>query len=553
LRLPRWKKLLYGLLMAVTCLVLLEALLAVAGVKPLTSRHDPFVGFSAALPHFEERAAIGEPPRMRTARNKLSYLNDQNFAAKKPTGTFRIFCLGDSTTYGQPYDDPTSYVGWLRTLLVTASPSQAWEVVNAGGISYASYRVAALMEELVRYEPDLFVVYTGHNEFLEERTYRDVLRTSSTRRWLTLLAAGTRTGAAMHRLLGSPSHAPPVELSADVETMLDRSVGPTSYERDDELRRQIVAHFAVSLRQMIDRARAAGVEIVFIRPASNLKDCGPFLSRPDEGLTDAQRLVWQEHVEAGRSLQAAGRHQDAVREFEEALDVDDWAAEVHYLHGQSLQALERYDESEAALVRAVDEDVCPLRMTSDLAAAFDGVVAERGALALDYHQILRDASRIEVGHAVLGAEYFLDHVHPTIEAHGMLAAELARRLWQAGLLPGDGDLSQATIDASARRVHDQVDPVAHAHAEAELARVLFWAGKQDEAGPLALKSLAYNEDDPRVWLIAGIHLQRLGKTEEAVAHLERALELSPEDLRIRNALDRISKESRERGKGGEGE
>ena len=37
---------------------------------------------------------------------------------------------------------------------------------RSGGVSYASYRVAALMEELVRYEPDLFVIYSGHNEFL---------------------------------------------------------------------------------------------------------------------------------------------------------------------------------------------------------------------------------------------------------------------------------------------------------------------------------------------------------------------------------------------------
>ena len=27
------------------------------------------------------------------------------------------------------------------------------------------------MQELIRYEPDLFVICTGHNEFLEERTY----------------------------------------------------------------------------------------------------------------------------------------------------------------------------------------------------------------------------------------------------------------------------------------------------------------------------------------------------------------------------------------------
>ena len=53
-----------------------------------------------------------------------------------------------------------------------ADPSRRWEVINAGGISYASYREAKLVEEIARYQPDLVLVYSGHNEFLEERTYR---------------------------------------------------------------------------------------------------------------------------------------------------------------------------------------------------------------------------------------------------------------------------------------------------------------------------------------------------------------------------------------------
>ncbi len=32
------------------------------------------------------------------------------------------------------------------------------------------------MEELTKYEPDMFIVYTGHNEFLEERTYGEIKR-----------------------------------------------------------------------------------------------------------------------------------------------------------------------------------------------------------------------------------------------------------------------------------------------------------------------------------------------------------------------------------------
>ena len=47
----------------------------------------------------------------------------------------RILCLGGSTTYGRPFDDATSFCGWLRVLLPVADPSRRWEVVNCGGIA----------------------------------------------------------------------------------------------------------------------------------------------------------------------------------------------------------------------------------------------------------------------------------------------------------------------------------------------------------------------------------------------------------------------------------
>jgi tetratricopeptide (TPR) repeat protein len=94
-------------------------------------------------------------------------------------------------------------------------------------------------------------------------------------------------------------------------------------------------------------------------------------------------------------------------------------------------------------------------------------------------------------------------------------------------------------------VHGQIDEAAHGRAEGELARVLYWAGKIDEAGPLALKSLPHNQDDPRVWLIAGVYLHRLGKTDDALHYLRHAIRMSPHDERIREALEAIEVVDRE--------
>ncbi len=538
--LPRWKKLVYGLVATSLFFLLLEMTLFWSGVEPLLVQKDPFVGFAFEVRHFEERAELGESPQLKTARNKLGHLNDQSFAARKEEGTFRIFCLGGSTTFGRPYDDATSFVGWLRTLLGAALPETNWEVINAGGISYASYRVAALMEELVEYEPDLFVIYSGHNEFLEERTYRELRAASPAVRWLTLSAARTRTGALIHRLCAaSPPDANQFELSEEVDTILDRTVGPESYERDDRLKRQVVQHYEFSLRRMIDLARSCGAEIVVVAPAANLSDCSPFKSQPRDDLTEKQHRQWQEHLEQARRLQQQEQHRKAVQVLSEAQAIDNRAAEAYFLLGRSLIALGDHEQAQLALQRAADEDVCPLRITTDLRRALDSAVLQEQVATVDFPELLRRQSLREHGDPFPGGDYFLDHVHPTIEAHGLLAQALLRQLQEMGVVAGKGGVSQQAYQTARQRIEARIDRAAQARAEANLACVLHWAGKTEEAGPLALQALDHIDSDPRIYLIAGIYLHGQDQTAKALVYLERALQLSPNDPRIRRALNEV--------------
>ena len=157
-------------------LVLAELVLWAGGVRPAYFRRDPYAGFTPNVRHFQEEAEPGGNSMVTIVPSKRETLNPIRFPARKPPGTFRIVCLGGSATYGRPFFDHTSFAGWLRALLPRADSSRKWEVINAGAISYASYRVKGIMAELAEYQPDLFIAYMGHNEFLERRTYAGVLQ-----------------------------------------------------------------------------------------------------------------------------------------------------------------------------------------------------------------------------------------------------------------------------------------------------------------------------------------------------------------------------------------
>ncbi len=262
-RLPLWQAVLLPVVSVLVFFLLLEGGLALFGVSPVLKTEDPFVGFAANVPLYvpdpdAARGIDGHRP------NKLRYFNQQSFPREKDPETYRIFTLGGSTTYGRPYSDTTSFAGWLRELLPLVDASRKWEVINAGGISYASYRVAHLMEELVRYQPDLFIVYTGHNEFLEERTYGEIREMPAAIRSTVALLSRTRTWSAMNTAMQSLGVAPQTnnashdQLSGEVNAILDRSAGLERYTRDDALQAKIFEHYRISLERMAALARSVG-------------------------------------------------------------------------------------------------------------------------------------------------------------------------------------------------------------------------------------------------------------------------------------------------------
>ncbi len=261
-RLPLWKKALYSGLAVLLFFGLTEGVLALFGVKPLLFDDDPYVGFAAKLPLF-----VKDGDTMVTAKNKIKWFNAQSFPKRKAGGTVRIFCMGGSTTFGHPCRDPTSFCGWLRECLPVADASKRWELVNAGSISYASYRVAALMEELASYEPDLFIVYCGQNEFLEDRTYSGLMEMPAAVRGLQATLAQSRTYSLISRLIkgGKRSGGAPGKLDAEVTTILD-TVGIDKYSRDEDWKRKVVSHYRFNMARMVDIARANGSKVVFVMP-----------------------------------------------------------------------------------------------------------------------------------------------------------------------------------------------------------------------------------------------------------------------------------------------
>ena len=498
-RLSTGKKVIFSLVTTVMFFLVLELLLAGCGVRPILYEDDPYVGFSSHIPLFAERTDEDGRIYLTTARNKLKWFNEQQFPKNKPVGGYRIFCLGGSTTYGHPYDDRTSFCGWLREFLSAADSSRQWEVINAGGISYASYREAMLMEELAQYEPDLFVILCGHNEFLEKRTYATVIQMPSVARELGSAMSRTRSYSVLRRLISGPTGRPSEPmgqrdlLPGEVKTLLDDGVGPEAYSRDKLQPQQVVAHFRLNLLRMVDIASSAGASVMFVTPASNLRDCSPFKSEHRSGLTESDEHRWQQLFESGVAACSAGQLEEALVALEGAAAIDDTYAQLQYLRGKTLDGLNRFAEAQQAYLKARDEDICPLRALTPMLAIVTEVAAKRGAALIDFVQLVEQRS----DHAIPGENLFLDHVHPTPQGHRLLALAILDQLVAQHVVEPAPSWGEAAIAQVVQRVEGSLDPKAHAIALGNLAKVLGWAGKKVEANRLACVPPAWPVKTPR--------------------------------------------------------
>jgi len=526
--LPLWKKLLFAVLATVLFFALAEGLLAVLGIDSKGYESDPYVGFSGSSPLFVETTDAKGIPAMERAPGKKVLFNQQSFPVRKPDGAYRIFCVGGSTTYGRPYGDVTSFCGWLREFLAAAEPERRWEVINAGGISYASYRVTVLMEELIRYDPDLFVVYSGHNEFLERRTYPQIIAMPKPVRGMGALASKTRTWAAVGRLIAATKDAGTRDagtdvLSSEVVTLLDDAVGLEAYSRDDELAEKVLQHYRFNLARMVDIAHSVEADVLMVTPASNLHHATPFKSEHREGFSAEKRARWEALIAQGIAAYRRGDPGMAAIRFQQAVELDSRHAGTQFLLAQSLYAVGRFDDARTAFERARDDDVCPLRALSPMAQFVRETVGDRDLMLVDFEGLVEQRS----DHGIPGNSLFLDHVHPTIEGNRLLALTIVDTLVNGGIVTPVAKWREERVAEVVARVVGGLDSTDHARALTNLAKVLGWAGKQQEAYQLALRAVELDPNDVQVQYHAGLTADLLGRYDEAMAHYRRAIEILP--------------------------
>ncbi len=529
--------------LAILPFVLAEGGLRLVGVGRPEENTDALSGFNQRLPLF-----VREGPVYRTARAREPYFNPQEFPVTKPANAFRVFCFGGSTVCGRPYEGETSFCEWLQMELAAADPAHSYEVINCGGVSYASYRLVPLVQEVLHYQPDLVILATGHNEFLEDRTYQAIKTRSPLRAKLENAAYSLRLVNLARHWMGNRTSGQKVELSPEVNAKLDQASGYASYHRDDAWRERVTAQFEDSVRTMVSDCRAARVPMILVKLGVNLRDCPPFKSehrpacvagaplggsltpastdmpwsvgtstsaRRRPGLSPDQELAWQEAFEAGAAAELTNAPA-ALGYYHKAEAIDSEYALLDYRIARTLDQLGRKPEALQYYIRAKEQDVCPLRILTGFQEILTRVAAETGTPLVDAATLIA----AEAPDSIPGFDWYLDHVHPTIGGHQKIAQALAEQVWRSGLAPDTRPWTEEQRRQAYAEHLQQLGPRYFSDGRRRAAWLDTWARRER----LAAEALPH---DAQGYARLAFRCLDLGEEQGAQEALDKALQADP--------------------------
>ena len=501
------------------------------------------------------------------------------FAARKPTGSFRVFVQGESTAAGFPYGLGAALAGALDRRLEQAFPDREIEVISTALAAVNSYALLDFADEIVAQQPDAVVIYVGHNEFLGILGVGSTMRLAATPAVTRafLMVRDWRLFQLMSRALARGVAGQSVGAAAGDDSLIARVAGERSITLKSRTYAQGVEQFEHNLGRLLARYRSAGVPVFIGTLVSNERDQVPLA------------------VLAGAESEAAG------------------AARTTYEAAQDAEAAGNHAAARDGYAWARDLDPLRFRAPADFNEVIRRLAGAQGATVVDVQAAFAAASP----NGLVGDNLLLEHVHPNLAGYALLGEAFYAALLASGLpgtppVPSDestvalpvsevdrhlgeykvrlikskwpfvsGDSSPPELPPPATeaerlaqalfreqttwpeaqhalRRHYQAtgDPQGYAQVSSiladafpfsgqpqfETAAALIAVGRAAEARRYARRAVALEPRNVNHWLVHAHSLFLAGRRDEGRAALERVLELEPANPTARQVLDDLARE-----------
>jgi len=360
--------------------------------------------------------------------------NIEPFRKEKDTGTMRIFVLGESTTIGYPYFHNGSFHRWLQYRLMHDYPDRNFEVINIALTAVNSYTVLGFAREVVDYQPDAVLIYTGHNEYYGALGVGSTDRIGSNRPIVNILLA-LRKLRIVQWLTNTYEHVAALFRGANaanprmrMEVMVEEEQIPYG----SKLYQRGIDQFRDNMQETLQLLDERHIPVFVSNLVSNEKDLMPFISvSADSG----HYRNFSKNYSRGQAAFEAGDWVGANQYFKEAEAADSMYAQCNYYLGRLSLRQGDPGQAKAWFSRAEELDALRFRAPS----LINNIIPDLAARYKNVHLVdTRSAFEARSEYGIIGNELLLEHVHPNIHGYALLSDAFYRAMKAAGMFAGAG-------------------------------------------------------------------------------------------------------------------
>lgn len=429
---PRFRSALAAnlLLLVASTAVALVSLALVEGVLRLVHVGAPDASRASRLKYQQIQLPILEPgeradgsPVLRSADPRLPR---QSLLRVKPANGLRVATFGGSATAGLGFSPNVTFARELERMLARAYPERHVEVINLGVVALASRQVGLLVADVARrYEPDLLVVYSGNNEFLEIHADKyasahanPLSRAGDLLRKLNLYRALQRAVRGPPR---TPSLADQDFSHEDLQLTQDAIIREIETTPAEIAR--TVDEYEANIDEMVEVARATRTPLLLMTVASNWRWRGRS-DLPEDWLAE---LLGGEAASSPEAWSRARALLDGRVKAAAAGERHEWL----YKRAVVAEAMGDLPGARADYRAAMNADPHLRRALDVMADRVRRVGERRGVPVFDVIPYL--AQHSEDG--IVGFDVFYDYVHFTPRGALLVAAGTFQAALESGLLP----------------------------------------------------------------------------------------------------------------------
>lgn len=327
--------------------------------------------------------------------NRVPSANHNYFDEIKKKNSYRVFVMGGSSAAGFPYSPNGAFSRYIRKRLELLYPEKEIEVINIAMSAINSYALCDMLPGVLEKEPDLIIIYAGHNEYYgalgvgSVETLGDTRFIVNTVIWLNRF----KTFELLRDIIKSVSglFSTPVKQEGTLMArMSQRQMIPFNSEKYFSGLNQ----FEENLRDILEMSKDKNVPVILGRLVCNLKDQKPFESVYNGEFPPADEIFNLAHIEL-----TSGQIYKADSLFRLAKDFD-------ALRWRAPEKLNQIIE--------------------DLGKEYNCPVVK-----------LDSVFNTESDSGVVGDDLITDHLHPNLRGFQIIGREICNKGLESGIFPQD--------------------------------------------------------------------------------------------------------------------